>query len=90
MAAAAAVELRCLIKAQTKRVRGAQQKATSQAKSEQQPAGQKKNKNSIMPMPHNVINLLTLSKEQTIKVGILKNLERIFDRSVVAQIAHER
>jgi len=41
-------------------------------------------------MPHNVINLLTLSKEQTIKVGILKNLERIFDRSVVAQIAHER
>lgn len=87
--AAAAVELRCLIKAQTKRVRGAQQKATSQAKSEQQPAG-KKNKNSIMPMPHNVINLLTLSKEQTINVGILKNLERIFDRSVVAKIAHER
>jgi len=42
VAAAAAVELRCLIKAQTKRVRGAQQKATSQAKSEQQPAGQKK------------------------------------------------
>jgi len=42
VAAAAAVELRCLINAQTKRVRGAQQKATSQAKSEQQPAGQKK------------------------------------------------
>jgi len=42
-----------------------------------------------MPMPHNVINLLTLSKRQTIKVGILKNLERIFDRSAVAQIAHE-
>jgi len=71
-------------------VRGAQRSKKRQATSEQQPVKYKKiNKNSIMPMPHNVINLLTLSKRQTIKVGILKNLERIFDRSAVAQIAHE-